>query len=124
MPADHLVRGQAGEDLVADHLTDLGHEILERNWRGRGGEIDLITLSDDGVLHFVEVKTRSTDAVGGVWEAVPPGKQRKIARTAEAFLMGFEHGGGMVFSVAFVHRGGERGGYVVEFLEDAFDGVR
>jgi len=123
MPADHLIRGQAGEDLVADHLSALGHEILERNWRGHGGEIDLITVCED-VLHFVEVKTRSTDAVGGVWEAVPPAKQRKIVRTAEAFLMGFEHGGGMVFSVAFVHRGGEGGEYVVEFLEDAVDGVR
>ena len=120
--APHLARGQAGERAVAVFLEARGHHVIERNWRGQGGEIDLITLCH-GVLHFVEVKTRTSDAMGGVWEAVPQGKRARLARAAEGFLLGPtpDHEG-CVFSVALVHREGDRD--VVEFIEDAFDSPR
>ena len=119
--APHAVRGQAGERAVAAFLEARGHRVLERNWRGQGGEIDLITRRD-GILHFVEVKTRSSDDFGGGWDSLGAGKRRRIARTAEAFLLGAPEHDGCVFSVALVSH--ESGEYTVEFVEDAFDATR
>jgi len=116
-----MVRGQAGEQAVAAFLEARGHRVIERNWRGQGGEIDLITRCDD-ILHFVEVKTRSSDDFGGGWDALSVGKQRRIARTAEAFLLGAPEYEGCVFSVALVSH--ESDVYTVEFVEDAFDAPR
>jgi putative endonuclease len=50
--------GAFGEQVTADYLTVRGDEILDRNWRVREGEIDLVSLSSDGIFHFIEVKTR------------------------------------------------------------------
>ncbi len=77
--------GRAGEELAAQYLTQMGAEILERNYTIRGGEIDLIAEMD-GILHFVEVKTRSTVAFGRGAEAVTRTKQRLISRTALYYL--------------------------------------
>jgi putative endonuclease len=49
---------------TAEFVTVRGDEILDRNWRIKEGEIDLITLSSDGIFHFIEVKTRSSLAFG------------------------------------------------------------
>ena len=117
----HLVRGQAGERAVAAYLQARGHRVIERNWRGQGGEIDLITRCDD-ILHFVEVKTRSSDDYGGGWDALSASKRRRIARTAEAYLLGAPEHDGCVFSVALVSH--DEGEYAVEFVEDAFDSPR
>lgn len=57
MTQQHLISqiGHAGEDIAERYLSALGHEILCRNYRVKGGEIDLITLSK-GILYIVEVK--------------------------------------------------------------------
>ena len=52
--------GAFGEQVTADFLKQRGDEILDRNWRVREGEIDLVSLSSDGIFHFIEVKTRSS----------------------------------------------------------------
>ena len=119
--APHVVRGQAGERAVAAYLEARGHRVIERNWRGQGGEIDLITRCD-GTLHFVEVKTRSSDDFGGGWDALSDSKCRRIARTAEAYLLGAPEHDGCCFSVALVSH--EDDEYAVEFVEDAFDAPR
>jgi len=119
--APHLRRGEAGERAVAEYLTARGHRVVERNWRGRGGEIDLITLCN-GVLHFIEVKTRSADGYGGGLEAITASKRAKLARTAEAYMLAPPVHDGCVFSVAVVSRAGDR--YAVEFIPDAFDSPR
>jgi len=106
---------------VAEYLEGRGHRVIERNWRGRGGEIDLITLYD-GILHFVEVKTRSSQGYGGGLEAITVAKQSRLARTAEAYLMSPPPHDGCVFSVALVTRAEDR--YAVEFIPDAFDSPR
>src|SRR5262245_31114000 len=66
--------------LVAEH-----YRIVERNYRTRDGEIDLIA-EDGGVLCFVEVKGRRSGAFGSPAEAVTLEKQRRIARAAEVYL--------------------------------------
>ena len=77
--------GDAGEDFAAKTLEDQGYEILERKFRTRRGEIDLIA-SREGVIHFIEVKTRTGDDYGYPAEAVTPEKQTHIRRVADTYL--------------------------------------
>ena len=81
--------GAWGEQLAADHLTGLGLAILGRNWRCRYGELDLIACEDASrTVVFVEVKTRSGDAYGGLAQAVTAAKVRRLRRLAGLWLAG------------------------------------
>ena len=82
-PPDSL--GNRGESAAARFLERLGYRILERQMRGRFGELDLVTLDGD-VIVFVEVKTRSTTAAGHPTEAITTAKQRKITQSGLAYL--------------------------------------
>ena len=77
--------GQRWERLAEKRLGAAGYAVLERNYRGRSGEIDLIAV-ESGVLCFIEVKGRSGPGFGAPEEAVTLEKQRRIARTAQEFL--------------------------------------
>ncbi|MBI3226303.1 MAG: YraN family protein [Mycolicibacterium cosmeticum] len=77
--------GALGERLAVQHLEALGLQVLERNWRCRYGELDVIA-ADGGTVVFVEVKTRTSDAFGGVAEAVTPAKVRRLRRLAGVWL--------------------------------------
>lgn len=78
--------GRRGEDLAAAWLQRHGYTILERNWRRPCGELDLIA-ERDGEIIGVEVKTRSSAAMGEPEEAVTPAKQRKLLLTMQTYLM-------------------------------------
>jgi putative endonuclease len=73
--------GRYGEERAAIYLSDRGYEILERNWRSRNGEIDLITR-DRGLIVFVEVKTRNGSAYGHPFEAITAEKVSRMRRLA------------------------------------------
>jgi len=77
--------GSHGERLAAAHLTAAGMAILDRNWRCRDGEIDLIAR-DGAVLAIVEVKTRRGVRYGTAAEAVTPAKVQRLRRLATAWL--------------------------------------
>ena len=77
--------GREGEDLAARFLTKQGYRILERNYRTRSGEIDLIALHDGAVV-FVEVKTRTSDAFGAPELAVTSRKQQRMIKAALAYI--------------------------------------
>lgn len=77
--------GSGGERAAADFLRERGYHVLERNFRCRGGEIDLIAL-DGSVLVFVEVKVRRTLSRGAPIEAVTPAKQSRVRRAAQEYL--------------------------------------
>jgi len=77
--------GEAGEQLAARWYESRGYEVLERNWRRREGEVDLIVREGRTVV-FVEVKARSSARYGAGVEAVLPAKQRRIRRLAERWL--------------------------------------
>ena len=81
--------GAMGEALAVDHLTRMGLRILNRNWRCRYGELDLIA-SDDATrtVVFVEVKTRTGDGYGGLPHAVTPRKVWRLRRLAGLWLAG------------------------------------
>jgi len=77
--------GREGEDRAAKFLAKRGYRILERNYRTRSGEIDLIAL-DRGVVVFVEVKTRTSDAFGAPELAVTPQKQQRMLKAALGYM--------------------------------------
>lgn len=79
--------GALGEKLAADHLAAQGLRIVERNWRCRYGELDIVAADPaTRTVVFVEVKTRSGDGYGGVAEAVTRDKVRRLRRLAALWL--------------------------------------
>ena len=78
--------GALGEQLAAEHLERLGFRIVERNFRTRFGELDIVAF-DGTVLAFCEVKTRRFGPDGGMaLEAVRPNKRRQVRRMAFSWL--------------------------------------
>ena len=79
--------GAAAETLAAEFLRRHGLRVLERNWRVRGGEIDLI-CEDRGCMVFVEVRLRGHSGFGGAAASITPAKQRRIVLAARHYLAG------------------------------------
>jgi len=77
--------GRRGEELAAAFLRQQGYTLVERNFRLRSGEIDIIAR-DRETLVFVEVKTRSCSRFGTPFDAVDGRKQQQIGQTALAYL--------------------------------------
>ena len=80
------ITGAQGEEAVAQFLINRKIEIIERNWRVREGEIDIVSMSTDGTFHFIEVKTRSSLAFGHPFEAINKDKAHRMQRLALAWL--------------------------------------
>lgn len=80
------VLGRAGEERAARHLTDLGYELVARNWRCAQGEIDIIARHGD-FLAFVEVKTRRSTRFGHPFEAIDDRKRRRMWGLAHAWVV-------------------------------------
>lgn len=77
--------GRSGEEKAAKYLQKKGYAILERNYRCRFGEIDIIA-ADKNTLVFVEVKARSGSKYGMGYESVRPDKQAKLTKTAQHYM--------------------------------------
>jgi putative endonuclease len=87
-PDVRRTRGSMGEQIAAEHLSEAGYEILDRNWRTRRGELDLIAADHDAIV-FCEVKTRVAGGSSGpalALDAVGPAKRRRLRRLAMAWL--------------------------------------
>ena len=78
--------GKLGEDTATGYLRREGYRILQRNFKARYGEIDIICVKDD-TLVFVEVKTRIGEAFGKPEESVTPRKLHEVVKTAEFYKM-------------------------------------
>ena len=78
--------GVFGEEAVAQFLLARGASILDRNWRGKEGEIDIVARLTDGVIAFVEVKTRSSSAFGHPLDAITREKALRLQRLALGWL--------------------------------------
>lgn len=116
MAQHSAVIGARAEAAVRNSLIADGWSILAANWRGGGGELDVVALRG-GMLRIVEVKARTRR--GQALEAVSRSKQRRVARAAQAFLAA--HPGlepeELSFCVAVIEAG------VLTWVEDAFDDV-
>lgn len=113
------VVGQQGEDAAAAWYEAAGYEILDRNWRVREGELDLV-VADAGTVVFCEVKTRRGDAFGLPAEAVTARKQQRLRVLARQWLSAHAPSSALLrFDVAAVLPDGH-GGWAVEVFTDAF----
>jgi putative endonuclease len=114
-----LDRGARAEAFVALCLEREGWTILDRNWRGRGGELDLVVMRD-GSVRFVEVKARALEDPLGL-ESITYAKRTRLVRAAEAWMLerpeDFHEACFLVAVVDF-----DPAGWSVEWFDDAFDG--
>ena len=78
--------GALGEKAVAEFLVNRGFLIVDRNWRIREGEIDIVATMPDETYSFIEVKTRTSLAFGRPLEAITPEKAHRMQRLALAWL--------------------------------------
>ncbi len=78
--------GEAGEQRATEYLQKSGYTILERNFRSRGGEVDIVARDRDGCIAFVEVKTRQNLNYGLPQLAVTQRKQHQISKGALSWL--------------------------------------
>ena len=111
-------RGARGEEAAAQHLAQNGYAILARNYRVRWGEIDIVA-EKDGMLCFVEVKTRASDRFGEPREAVGHRKRQHLRLAAESYLAEHPWEGPMRFDVIEVIWAGRN--WVCKAIENAFD---
>lgn len=115
-------RGRFGEDYTADYLINKGLEIIARNFRRKGGELDIVAL-DGRMLVVVEVKARKFGSITDGLDAMTVTKRRNIIRTAQRFIdetdVDFDE---MRFDVAELTLTTEKVPQVLDFsyYEDAF----
>lgn len=80
------VQGRQAEDFASKFLTQNGYKVIDRNFRSRFGEIDIVALKDEYLI-FVEVKARWSNKFGLPEEAVTSSKLWKIGRTGEYYSL-------------------------------------
>ena len=85
MPSHHIQTGQLGEDIACRVLARRGYEIIERNWRCRAGEIDIVAR-DGPCWAFVEVKTRHEQSAELAEESLTQRKAQRLVGLAQTYL--------------------------------------
>ena len=109
--------GEKGEKIALNHLLKKGYTILERNWKHRKKEIDIIAEKGNQII-IIEVKSRSHDCIESPKDAVTKKKQRLIINAADAYInkkdieleARFD-----IISILFFEKS-----YQIEHIEDAF----
>ena len=110
--------GKQGEDAAVKFLKKNGYKIIERNFRTRYAEIDVVA-KEGKTLVFIEVKTRSGTGFGTPAEAVGYAKQQKIIMAATEYLAKLRKEPLVRFDVASVIH--HRGSFAVDVIKNAFD---
>ncbi len=83
---ENKVKGKLGEALAKEHLESVGIKIIEENYRYKRGEIDLIGISSNQLLVFIEVKYRKNDSYGNPEDFVSKRQKKNIIQTADAYI--------------------------------------
>ena len=113
------ILGKAGEDAAASHLQEKGYCILDRNWRKNRLELDIVAMKD-GILTFVEVKTRRNTDYREPHEAVDWKKIRHIVIAADAYIKQHDiNATNIRFDIIDVV--GTEGRFIITHIENAFD---
>lgn len=86
LPLHKQKLGKLGEDLAVSYLQKHGYRVIDRNFKARYGELDIICVKDN-VLIFVEVKTRIGRAYGEPEESVTPWKLREVVKTSQYYVV-------------------------------------
>ena len=111
-------RGRSAEADGVLWLKRQGFSVLARNVRTKAGELDVVGLDGD-TLAFVEIKARSTSHFGPASCAVPPTKQRRIARAAALYLTRHPHSGPCRLDVLAMDM--EQAGWSFQWIRNAFE---
>jgi len=110
--------GNIGESKAAEYLIENGYSILEKNYRHKRNEIDLIAVRDE-LLVFVEVKTKSYTQFGNPEEMVDQAKADRVISAAENYVFEQDWPHNIRFDIVSVLMKGERVQEIKHF-EDAF----
>ena len=82
------IKGELGERIACEFLEKAGYRIIKTNYRKRRGEVDIITGNDEeGIINFIEVKTRSSDCFGKPFEAVDNKKKDRMIAASQMFML-------------------------------------
>lgn len=117
MTHQHIITGKQGEEMAVKHLLEKGHVLIDRNWRYRKTELDIITMKDE-FLVVTEVKTRSTNVFGEPETAVDMKKQKNIIKAANAYVLEKGIGKEVRFDIVSIVANGS--GTMLTHIEDAF----
>lgn len=115
--AEHLDIGKEGEALAAIYLEKNKYTILERNWRYRHREIDIIASRDDRII-IVEVKVRKSIGGERLEEHINRKKQHYLVSAANAFMLKRKLDQGVRFDIILLT--GASGDLTIEHIENAF----
>ena len=117
---DQRRKGNLGEAAVERYLRERGCTVLDRQWRCRYGELDLVARDSQGTVCFVEVKLRGPGFAALPRDAVTPGKRRRLRTAAALWLEAHAPDAPARFDVAEVYAA-RNGELRVEYLEAAFE---
>lgn len=118
--AEHNDIGALGERLAKEYLVKQGFAILETNWRKGKHEVDIIAYKE-GLIVFVEVKTRSSQGHGDPEDFVTIDKQRAYIRLANNYVLEKERDEEVRFDIIAIEV--SQTGYQLDHIEDAFSAV-
>lgn len=111
--------GKQGEMLAADYLSAKGYEILEKNWRFRKAEVDLICKYNNTIV-FVEVKTKSYTFFGQPEDSITERKEELLVFAAFEYIQQIEHLGDIRFDVVSIVIS-KSGKHVIKHFLDVID---
>ena len=114
----HNQLGLEAEDLALGYLQQQGLSLIERNYRSRYGEIDLI-MRDQQHIVFVEVRFRSSQRYGGAISSVDIHKQRKLIKCAQQYIANTPSRLGFRFDVLAISPSSQQ--HDIQWLTNAFD---
>jgi putative endonuclease len=115
--ATHNELGKIGEDLAVEFLEKKGYKILERNWRFKKAEVDIITLKKD-VLAIIEVKTRSSNYCGNPQDFVNPKKIQLLVEAINQYVTTKDLDVEVRFDIVAILKNQKE--FNIEHLKDAF----
>lgn len=115
--ATHNELGELGEELAVEALEKNGYEIVERNWRYKKAEIDIIARKND-ILAIVEVKTRSSDYIGNPQDFVSSKKIKLLVEAVNEYVISKDLDVEVRFDIIAIIKNENR--LTLEHLEDAF----
>lgn len=118
--AQHNDTGKLGEHLAQEHLIQHGYAILETNWRKGKYEVDIIAYKE-GLIVFIEVKTRSRLDYGDPELFVTRAKQQAYVRMADNYVIQHNRDEEVRFDIISVYIDSNK--YSINHLEDAFSAI-
>lgn len=110
----HLLRGDKAEQLACEYLIKQGLQLIEKNYRSRYGEIDLI-MRDEQILVVVEVRLRTSNRYGSAEESITQTKQSRIIATTQHYINATKTKSAIRFDVIAMSRNDE-----INWIKNAF----